>query len=146
MKYVNALKQSAESRPVGEAINVWIGRIMTMVASDPQMLAEVIGGGRFTWRTTFIKAFQGFPVSLDLADKVFGFFEQQHARAFGGLSSKFVLDKLEVPTPPSQADIDRAWTVDSASSEAGKRDFYGPDGSPQQLLEQLIDAGRAAKH
>ena len=129
---------SLTNQEVAQALDHHITRLMTMVATDPHLLAEVVGQGRFTWRTAFIKAFKGFPISVDIADRTFHFFEIQHRRAFGGLSPKFVLDQLEVRTPATQAEIDRAWAIESGSTEAGKRHFYGPDGSPEELIRQVV--------
>ena len=132
----------SEAQKVAAALEHWITRIMAMVGGDDLMLAEVVAQGQFKWRATFIQAFKGFPVSVDLADKLFYFFEQRHKFVFGGLSPKFVLDKMEVTTPPTQAEIDQAWEVESGSTEAGKRAVYGPDYNPEQIIRQVIDLSK----
>ena len=113
-----------------------ISRVMAMVANDDLNLLECVGAGPAHWRTVFLRAFQGWPVNADVADRVFHFFCLKVQEKWGQTPVNRLLDSMEVRTPPTQREIDEAWVVDSASSDEGRRYCYGVDGSPLDALKR----------
>lgn len=112
---------------------------MVNVASDEPTLAAVVAGGPVHWRLNFQRVFRGYPVDEAIADTVFRFFCDQFLKRVGpGVSAAAFLDAIEPITPPTQKEIDEAWEIDSASSEAGRRAFYGPGGHPQEWLDRHV--------
>ena len=116
---------------------------MVGVASDPVTLLEVVCGGERLWRQRFGRAFRGLvPGSLStdgMADSVFRFFCRRVVTGFPefmpGTPPEVILDAIEPVTPPTQKEIDESWVVESASSEEGRREFYGVGGHP---LEHIL--------
>jgi hypothetical protein len=117
---------------------------MVTTYADGVMLSEVVAGGPSHWRKIFGRAFRAgrsLPVhELDkLADMLFLLFSRVHVWRFGSTSPGAILDAVEETTPPTEKEIAAAWEIDSGSSEDGRRYFYGPDGSPEDMLRQLRD-------
>ena len=110
--------------------------------ATPVTLAETVAAGPFAWRTGMLRELKGFLVDEAIADNAFNFLKAQwevEATRQGapGMSVETFLNKVEVPTPPTAREIADAWEVESASSEEGKRQMYGPGGNPQALLDEL---------
>ena len=125
-----------------------IGAMLTAIASSPVSLAEHVAAGPANFRIAFRRRFRGLPVDDGIADSAFAFLCQQAIRRFGALTSAEAvtasaryLDTVEPPpAPPTQAEIDKAWRVDSASSPEGRRYWYG-DKHPQEWLDRVIKEG-----
>lgn len=112
---------------------------MLEVSSNAPLLLEVVAAGPHTWRSEFFKAFAGLAVDGYIADRMFAFFCQQVQLRYGqNVLAGQVLDTLQLPSKPSQREIDDAWEVESFSSEEGRRYFYGPDGHPEEIIKRLV--------
>lgn len=132
-------RETAADRHRAQTLSA-IDDIMRHVAGNAPLLLEVVAGGPHKWRSEFLKSCAGLAVDTDIADRLFAFFCQQVQYRYGhGITAGAVLDKLELPSPPTQREIDDAWEVESFSSEAGRRYFYGPDGHPEELIKRLRD-------
>lgn len=132
-------------------------KVMFDIASDPEMLLEVVGQGFETFHRTTVRAFAPFPVDDQITRRMFKFFAERVVRIFGPNAdgsidpyavAKNVLDTMEKPSPPTQDEIDRAWEIEDMSSQAGQRWYHETVGEhPQEHLEKLIrkdrDEGRA---
>ena len=134
---VLTLRQQVAAQ-IGEAVSA----VMRGVASDPKALAEVVARGPYDWRVWVQHEFAGIlndGTSRDaLANLMFRFFEQQHLQRFGGLSPAQVMDGLEVKEPPTKKELMESWTIESASSDEGRRAMYG-DSNPQEFLRRLCE-------
>ena len=116
-----------------------IDSTMSSVAGHEPTLLAVVAGGPMEWRNRFLSVTRGLAVDEGIADSLFAFFCHQVKKRFGReLSASKLLDSLEVISPPTEKEIADAWTVDSASSEEGRRFFYGPDGHPEELIKKLV--------
>lgn len=124
-----------------------------MVAGNPVLLLEVVAtpkgkssaSAKSRWRNAMQKAFSGVTkdtAKIDaIADQMFRFFQQKAHEAYGvkhGLTAGQALDVMEVDTPATQDEIDKAWKIESSSSEEGRRYFYGPDGHPEELIGKMV--------
>lgn len=113
------------------------------ICSSFPILTKVVADGPSAFRNMFARDLRGWPVDDDMANKAFRFLETQFLINQHGLLHRtdltpaHVLDSIEQVTPPTKDEIAKAWTVESASSEEGKRALYGPDGNPKTLLDQL---------
>ncbi len=132
------------------------------VAAHPPTLLAVVNAGPMAWRNSFAAQFgvligpkASGEVVARIADAVFRFYCRQVIDQFGdphdietmaarhGLTTSVerlageTLDHLEEVKPPSDQDINDGWEIESGSSDAGRRFFYGPDGSPQAFLDKL---------
>ena len=116
-----------------------INSTMSSVAGDAPTLLAVVAGGPMEWRNRFLSVTRGLAVDEGIADSLFAFFCHQVKKRYGReLSAGRLLDSLEVVSPPTEREIADAWTVDSASSEEGRRFFYGPDGHPEEIIKKLV--------
>lgn len=120
---------------------------MKLVASNTTLLLEVVAGGPDHWRRGFLAETLGLAVNAHVADSMFAFFCRQVEQRWGGVRAGDLLDALEVDVvkPPTPREIEEAWLVESASSDEGRRYFYGRDGHPEQLVRQwAAEAARAS--
>lgn len=134
-----------------------IRKLMHDVAMDPFMLCEVVAGGGSNWRQAVHAAFSPYPVTDDIADRMFLFFCAAVQAKFGaeateageGFKSEHVeaaliagdfLDSCEPVAPrPSADEIAKGWKIEDGSSEAAKRLEYEQTGMhPQEALDKLI--------
>ncbi len=117
-------------------------------ASDDIQRTIILGHGYEWFKHAFTKEFRGFGALCNeqAIRGAFAWLCEKHLQVFADASPADILDNLEVPTPPTAEEIARAWTIESASSEEGRRALYG-DEHPQQVLDRLVaedrDAGRA---
>jgi hypothetical protein len=124
-----------------------IEHVFYTVLNDDLLCAEVIAGGRHRWRQQFFAAFSPYRRLLDetMPDLLFRAFErlfvQKHGERFGlaepqPTASQY-LDAVEVDErrPPTQQEIDESWEVESASSEAGRRQMYG-EKHPKEVVKR----------
>lgn len=99
--------------------------VIHAICSNPVQLAEVVAGGRYLWRVTFLKAMKPLPVDETVANRWYEFLSD---KAGGIWVAKQFLNTVEISTPDTPEEtakkVDEAWTVTSHSSEASKR-FYG---------------------
>lgn len=130
-----------------------IRKLMADIASDHIMLSEVVAGGNMKWRNEMHAAFRPLPLTDDLCDRVFLFFcgavqallgvgtafNSEHVEA-AAIAGEF-LDKVEPILPPTAAEVDAAWTIEDASSEAAKKEQYG-DLHPQEWLNRIVAMDR----
>lgn len=125
-----------------EATLYAIQSTMMEVSSHTETLLSVVAGGPQNWRNVFLNTCRGLAVNGDIADRIFAFFCEQVQLRYGHYANAGqILDRLELPSvhKPSQREIDESWEVESFSSEAGRRYFYGPDGHPEQIIKQLVN-------
>src|SRR5262245_49717112 len=112
--------------PQGENLknetNRKIRELMMGVAGQPLTLYQVVAGGPVFFRQNFLHAFRGLAVDDHIANMVFMFFCEQVVKrhpAAGETAKQIattVLDAAEVPSPPTQAEIDHAWVHEVASA------------------------------
>lgn len=141
------------------ATSQWVRRIMLQIATHDHLLHQVVADGPMLWRVTFLRECQpaGLFVDEAIADHLYEFFCGQVRRRFQeeigahppgwtpqGIATRF-LDHTPPPAkPPTTREIIDSLEVDSASSDDGRRQNYGRDGSPQRVLEILKDEMRQA--
>ena len=109
-----------------------VSQVMKTIIANPIRLAEVVAGGHLHWRRTFLRGMSGLPVDDDIADRLFGFFCQAFLRRFPGTTPESdpralagqYLDQVEVPSPPTEAEIEASWEHTCESSPEAKRLFY----------------------
>jgi hypothetical protein len=113
--------------------------VLTILANTP-LLLEVVARGPAEWRSNFMHAHRGLAVNEGMADHLFRFFADHVVRRFGREhSANELLDAMEITVdrPPTQREIDESWEIESHSSEAGRRYFYGSD-RPEDLVRRLM--------
>lgn len=115
-----------------------IGQLMQELASNTEALAEVVAGGAFRFRTTFLRTFKGLPVDDDVANAVFAFLTAQYQHAHPDQPAGAWLDAHAPASPPTEAEIAKSWVVESASSEQANQQYYGDHGHPQGLLDRIV--------
>lgn len=94
------------------------------VLSDDRLLALILGGGRPNYLNTFQREFRGYRgVDREMGDMLFQEFFAQWKQKYGRLHPKAYLDKLDIPTPLTDKEIEDAWEVESASSDDARRYF-----------------------
>ncbi len=122
-----------------------------LILSDDLLLCEVVAAGKFTWIREYVTRFRGLPAPIDVGERLYEHFCEQVRRRYnaGETDPKkvagMVLDKAEVKTPATQAEIDRSWRLTTEASEDGFRSRYGPAGDPQAELDKAIDRGRTVR-
>ena len=114
---------------------------VTPRVSDTIIRTQIIGHG-FPWfAAQFHKEFRGFGKRIaddQHAKDAFALLCMAHVQAFGDHTPTEVLDAIEPVTPPTAKEIADAWTIDSASSEEGRRMLYGVNGHPREILAQVV--------
>lgn len=120
---------------VREATALGITRLMHELyaecLSDPVGHALVVGGGIYKFRVAFVRQYGWLFANNrgpadDLANIMFQRVTRAWRRQYPGIRPKTFLDAVEVPTPPTQAEIDAAWVHEIASSdEAMQRHYEG---------------------
>lgn len=103
---------------------------LNATAHDDLALLECVAGGFHDFRRWMRKLFPG--IDSNECEEAFAILCRAVQRRYTLPAGK-VLDALEVVSPPTQAEIDAAWTVESASTEAGRRALYG-DRHPLEIL------------
>lgn len=131
---------TARERLAAETIAA-IRHVQLTITGDALLLCEVVAGGPVHWRQRFLLSMKQAlgplcPVDESIADQLFRFFCKRVERQYGQ-PAKDVLDSIEVHSPPTKQEIADAWEVESESSEAGRKHFYGDD-SPQTFLHKLV--------
>lgn len=133
------------SAEIAQFTSAQISEFLVSTCGNSRLLSEVVAEGPVHFRNKFRAAFAGLPVDDDLANHVFAFLCKQvilRARRFGVETETPValldhLDKTEsTRTVPTQDEIERAWHVESGSSEEGRRHFYG-NKAPDEVLREL---------
>jgi hypothetical protein len=147
-----------------------IRKLMFDVSNDPFMLCELVAAGGSEWRRQAHQAFSPYPLTDDIADRMFLFFCAAVQAKFGahahlngttkeGFQSEHLdaaliagdfLDSCEPVAPrPSKDEIAKGWRIDDASSDSAKRAEYEATGMhPQEALDKLIafDQDTEQKH
>lgn len=103
-----------------------VGQIMHAIVADRILHAEVIAGGIRQWRTRFLRETSGLAVNQDVADKLWVFFcEAWKQTPEAGMTAGTFLDKVEIVSPPTEAEIEAGWEHDwSGSHPDAIRRFY----------------------
>lgn len=137
----------------------WVRKLMMNIASDDHLLHQVVADGPVLWRISFLKETQpaGLLVDEAVADLLYEFFCGQVRKRFReeigqappgwtpqGIATRFLDHTPPKPKPPTVREIIDSLEIDSASSDDGRREVYGRDGSPQRVLERLKDEMRQA--
>lgn len=137
--------------------------IMLNVAADVPWLFEVVGQGPHNWGLQLRRAFSPFPISDGVIKATFRFFCDRVVALLGDPEkaladamiedeakklAKHGLDGLEIPTPPTPEEIERAWKMEDFSSEDYLRAEHERDGRHpivqfEKLIEQAADEARA---
>jgi hypothetical protein len=144
--YINS---NTPAEQVKAIIKANVHAIMEAIAGDKVALVRCLdltkdksgtlrANGASEFRRVFHHEFRGLPVTDDLANSIFAFFEQQAILQFGSLQDarNFLDCLIEIKGPPTQAEIDASWEIESASSEEGRRELYGSS-NPKEVLDQL---------
>ena len=103
--------------------------VMLQILGNPILHAEVVAGGPHDFRYAMSRELGPFFAKHrapcdELANIVFRFFQVQWRQRHPGVSPERFLDAVEIPSPPTPAEIDAAWEVDIGSSELAMRKFY----------------------
>lgn len=109
------------------------------VSSDPIKHAQVLAHGRAHFRRQVAKHFRGLPVDEGIADHVFHVLTLEWRKRHGDARPATLLDQTHVPSPAPAVTPETAddWEIESASSERGRRWFYGSS-TPREWLAKLI--------
>lgn len=105
--------------------------------ADQVALLECVAGGFEHFRYWMRRLFP--QVTREETREAFAYLCYAVQRRWGGVPAGRVLDALEVVSPPTPEEVARAWRVESASSEEGRRWLYGGE-APQAVLERLVRA------
>lgn len=129
-----------------------VRELMMQVASEPFVLCEVVAGGELLWRNACHAAFRGYPITDDIADRMFAFFCGAVQALFGANGTEaFKSEELEaaaiagdfldscspLPGAPTREEVMKGWTIEDASSEEAKRQEYGGL-HPSEWLERQV--------
>ena len=97
--------------------------------SDQMLHAEIVAAGRTRFREVFARDLG--PVfgkhrgpCDDLAEVVYQFFVGQWRERSPTISAALWLDRVVVRSPPTEQEIEDAWEVEIASSDAAMRTLY----------------------
>lgn len=122
-----------------EVAKVAIEAIRKVIVADEIGPTKVLADGKQAWINRFLAELRGFRlVDRGHADILWIYCSQVHGQRFPGMTPKQVLDQWFEASPITQADIDKAWRIDSASSYEARERFYS-SGGPEAMLQQLID-------
>lgn len=127
-----------------------IARIENSIRTDDILLWEVVARDEFYFVTGFMKAMKDGGHKhhdREMAIMLFQSFDELVRQKWGedypGKTAqeiaRLLLEKVEIPSAPTQAEVDAGWEVESRSTEEGKRFFYGSDEHPEELIKKLID-------
>lgn len=103
--------------------------LMVDALADQLLHAEIVAAGLVNFRQAFGKDmgafFDGNRAQCDtLAEVVFNFLRGQWSQKYPDISPEFFLDKVEIVSPPSEAEIEDAWEVEIGSSESAMKQMY----------------------
>lgn len=108
---------------------------------DPVQRALSLAHGLDHWIYKYQKEFRGYGRLADdsIALSARAGLHALHHRDFPEMSPSEFLDAIEIPSAPTQDQIDKAWRVDSASSHEARQMLYGSDSpnAPQAVLDQI---------
>lgn len=131
--------RGASSKDVKVA-EVAIRAVCKVIEADEIGPTKVIADGKQAWVNHFLAHMRGYRlVDRGNAEILWVWFLALHQQRFPGMTPKDVLDRWHEASPITQADVDKAWKVDSASSREARERFYGPGGDPEQTLRELVD-------
>lgn len=118
-----------------------LGMLCNLIWSDPLLPTQVVAGGRALFRQTVLRQLQGFRlVTGEDADIIFADLVRLHALRFPGATPAQVLNAWAPVSPPTQAEIDAAWELESDSTEDARKFFYGPRwDAPHRVMQELND-------
>jgi hypothetical protein len=101
-----------------------IERHMYDVLGDDRLHALVLGGGRSAYINVFMREFRSQRgVDREMAEMLFQVYLEEWKKKHGKLHPKKYLDALDIPTPPTEKEIEDAWVHESASSDDARRHF-----------------------
>lgn len=141
-------------RSIKDSMNPWHGAtdkdctvaavaieyLIKQITSDRFGPTKIVADGPFHWRKTFMAEFKSFRlVDEGIAMVLFKHFEALHEQRFPLQTPKQILDAMTERSLPTQKDVDKAWTIESASSPEGREHFYGTGNGPDDLLPQLVE-------
>lgn len=105
-----------------------IRALMIGVAAQPILLTEVVAGGPQMFRIGVIREFHGAGLPMDehTADLIFRFFCQKVMDLCGPTDNPqaaagHYLDRVEVKSPRTDAEIEASWVHEVFSQEEGRR-------------------------
>jgi len=132
-----AMASAAESERLAEFDRRFTSWIAPLI-HDPVQRALSLAHGMEHWIKAYQAEFRGFGKLADerVAISARAGLHALHHRQYPLLSPSEFLDAIEIPSPISQADIDKAWVVESASSHDAAKILY-PGTSPQEVLDRI---------
>lgn len=118
-----------------------IGALCNAIWNSPILASEIVAGGLFAWRQTFMRAFRGYRlIDVSYADLIFADLQALHAQRYPGVSAREIVDLWAPPTSPTQAEIDAAWELESDSTEEARKFFYKERwDAPHRVMQELND-------
>lgn len=140
-----------DPKPI-QIVKMKVRETMVNVASDPFMLCEVVAGGPVLWRQSCHAAFRPYPMTDDIADRMFLFFSAAVQAQFGaGGSEDFQSEHVEaaaiagdfldactpLPGAPTREDVKKAWKIEDASAPEQQAEQYNGL-HPQEWLDKVI--------
>lgn len=132
-----------------------VREVLANIAADPFELCEVVAGGPELWRKTIHAAFRPYPMTDDIADRMYLFLSAAVQAMFGaggsggqgGFTSEHIeaaaiagdfLDSCSpLPGAPNADDIRKAWKIEDASAPEQQKAQYG-DLHPQEWLDRIV--------
>lgn len=105
-----------------------VRRLMVEAMGDQLFHAEIVAAGVVNFRQAFAKDMGAFfdgnrGKCDDLAEAVFAFIRQMWTQKYR-YTPEFFLDKVEIPSPLTEAEIEAAWTLEIGSSESAMGTLY----------------------
>ena len=138
-------------RPVGglrgevrDHVKRSVRSLLVDILGDQLLHAEIAAAGAFRFPQVFAKDmaafFRGNAIFCDqLADVVHAFACGQWRTRYPDLTPGQFLDRVRIVAPPTQQEIDEAWTVDIGSSEQAMRQYW--DGSARTRTGRMEELG-----
>ena len=122
-------------REVREQVRANIRQLLVDAVSEKLGLAMAVAAGPVQFREIFVREMGSFwghgrAEADEVANRCYQFLQHAWSHQFPGESATAFLDAVHVPSPQSEAEVaaevEDAWEVEIAGSEAGmQRHYYG---------------------
>ena len=137
MDILKQIDQRSFKQRLAHETNMKIRELMIGIASQPVTMLEIVAAGPYVFRQRFLDDFRGMPVDGNVADMVFKFFCEKVVAFYGepnadvdkavdqaGKLAGKALDKVELPTPLTEEEIEKSWKLEIASSVDAMEQSY----------------------
>lgn len=139
-----------DPKPI-QIVKLKVRETLVNIAADPFLLCEVVAGGPALWRQTCLESFRPYPMTDDIADRMFLFLSAAVQAQFGAGAEGFQSEHVEaaaiagdfldscspLPGAPTREEVMKAWKIDDASSPEQQAEQYGGL-HPQEWLDKIV--------